>query len=145
MSRLLSGFVCLLALPAASLAQNAKVIDERQSHLEAMGKAVKQPGAAFRDDEMFDLAKVQSALRLIEEKTALLPTLFPDDSKTGETEALPKIWDNKADFEGRFKKLHEASRAAQASITDEASFRTQWKEFMGNCGGCHKKYRKPKE
>lgn len=142
----LAALSLLALLPIAAHAQNVKVIEERQSHLEAMGKAVKQPGAAFRGDEPFDLAKVQAALKTIEEKTALLPALFPEDSKSGaDTEALPKIWDNKADVETRFKKLNEAAKAAQASIKDEETFRAQWKEFMGNCGGCHKEYRKPKE
>jgi cytochrome c556 len=146
MRRPLAVITVLLSLSQAAQAQNVKLIEERQSHLEAMGKSVKQPGAAFRGDEAFDLAKVQAALKTIEEKTTLLPALFPDDSKTGaDTEALPKIWDNKADFEGRFKKLNEAAKAAQSSITDEETFRAQWKEFMGNCGGCHKEYRKPKE
>jgi cytochrome c556 len=85
-------------------------------------------------------------LRLIQEKAVILPKLFPDDSKQGgDTEALPEIWSNKADFEDRFRKLAEAARAAEGSITDEASFKAQWKDFMGNCGGCHKKYREDKK
>lgn len=136
--------VCFVS--STALAQNTSIIEQRQSELEAMGKAVKQPGAAFRGDDAFDLAKVQAALKVIEEKTSKLATLFPDDSKTGaDTEALPKIWEDKADFEARFKKLNEAAKAAQTSITDQASFMAQWKDLAGNCGGCHKVYRKPKD
>ena len=145
MSRQLIAAVVIALSASAADAQNTTAIKERQGHLEAMGKAVKQPGAAFRGDEKFDLGKVQAALKVIEEKTALLPALFPDDAKTGKTEALPKIWDNKPDFESRLKKLNEAAKAAQTSIIDEATFQAQWKDFMGNCGGCHKEYRKPKE
>ncbi|MEQ1577192.1 MAG: cytochrome c [Hyphomicrobium sp.] len=130
----------------AAIAQNVAVIKERQDHLEAMGKAVKEPVKMFKGDEDFDLAKVQSALKVIQEKAALLPALFPADSKTGEdTEALAAIWENKADVESRFKKLGEDAKKAAAAITDEDTFQAPFKDVMGNCSGCHKKYRKEKE
>jgi cytochrome c556 len=129
----------------AVAAQNVAVIKERQDHLEKIGDAVKPVGAMYKGEADFDLAKVQAALKVIQEKAPLLPPLFPDDSKTGnDTEALPIIWDEKADFESRYKKLGEAAKAAEASITDEETFPDTWKEVMGNCSGCHKKFRKPK-
>jgi cytochrome c556 len=89
---------------------------------------------------------VQAALNVMQEKAAILPTLFPDDSKVGEdTEALPAIWENKTDVESRFKKLGEEAKKAEAGITDKASFETQFKDVMANCSSCHKKYRKEKE
>ena len=138
--------VALLVLGAsAAFAQNLKVIEEREEHFEAMGKAAKEPNAMFKGEADFDLAKIQAALKTFQEKAALLPTLFPDDSKTGgDTEALPVIWDEKAEFEGRFPKLADAAKAAEAKITDEESFPDAWKEVMGNCSSCHKKFRKPK-
>lgn len=129
----------------AVAAQNIAVIKERQGHLEKIGDAVKPVGAMYKGEADFDLAKVQAALKVIQEKAPLLPPLFPDDSKTGQdTEALPIIWDEKADFESRFKKLGDAAKAAEAAITDEETFPDAWKEVMGNCSGCHKKFRKPK-
>jgi cytochrome c556 len=137
--------VSVVSITAAA-AQNVAVIKERQDHFEAMGKAVKEPVKMFKGDAEFDLAKVQEALKIIQEKSALLPALFPDDSKVGEdTEALPAIWENKADVESRFKKLGDDAKAAAAGITDKATFEVQFKDVMGNCGGCHKKYRKEKE
>jgi cytochrome c556 len=130
----------------AAIAQNLPVIKQRQDALEAMGKAVKDPVKMFKGEAEFDLTKVQAALKVMQEKTAILPTLFPDDSKVGEdTEALPAIWENKADVESRFKKLGEDAKKAQAGITDKASFETQFKDVMANCSSCHKKYRKEKE
>lgn len=130
----------------AVAAQNVAIIKERKNHYEAMGKAVKEPTAMYKGDAEFDLAKVQATLKVIQEKAAILPKLFPDDSKTGgDTEALPAIWENKADFEERFPKLAAAAKAAETAITDEETFPDAWKEVVGNCGGCHKKYRKPKD
>lgn len=139
----------LTLLSAAGLvasAQNAAPIKERQDHLEAMGKAAGPVGKMFKGDEDFDLAKVQAALTLFQEKAAVLPKLFPDDSKTGEdTEALPAIWENKADFEGRFPKLAESAKAAAAVITDEFTLADEWPKVVEVCKECHKKYRKPKD
>lgn len=148
MSLLVTAMALTLAplLAAPALAQNLDVIEKRQNHFEAMGKAVKQPTAAFKGQAEFDLAKVQEALRIMQEKAAVLPGLFPDDSKTGgDTEALPIIWAEKADLEARFKKLADAAKSAEGTITDEESFKAGWTDVVGNCGGCHKKFRKPKE
>jgi len=145
MRRVLFVLAAMILGATAVVAQNVSTIKERQKDLKAMGDAAKEPGAMYKGDQDFDLAKVQAALKVFQEKAALLPKLFPDDSKTGaDTEALPVIWENKADFEGRYAKLAEAAKAAEAKITDEESFPDAWKEVMGNCGGCHKKYRKPK-
>lgn len=138
--------VAMLIGVTAVAAQNLSVIKERKDHFEEMGDAAKPVGAMFKGEKPFELDAVQSALKVIREKTEVLPDLFPDDSKEGEdTRALPVIWDNKADLEERFEKLNAAAAAAEPAITDEASFRTTWKDLVGNCSGCHKKYRKPKE
>lgn len=145
MHRILFAAVLFALGVTAGAAQNLAPIKERQEHFKTMGDAVKPVAAMFKGERDFELGAVQSALRTIKEKVEVLPTLFPDDAKTGEdTEALPVIWDDKADFEARFKKLSQAATAAEAAITDEDSFRGTWREVAGNCSGCHKKYRKPK-
>lgn len=145
MRRIVLAFVAAAIGATAVGAQNVAVIDERKKLLKDMGKATKPVGAMFKGEAEFDLAQVKAALKVIQETAPRLPPLFPDDSKTGnETEALPVIWDEKADFEDRFKKLAEAAKAAEASITDEETFPDTWKQVMGNCSGCHKKFRKPK-
>lgn len=145
MRRQLLVFAAVVLGATAVSAQNVTVIKERQDHLKKMGDAVKPVGAMFKGEADFDLAKVQEALKVIQANAPLLPPLFPDDSKAGgDTEALPKIWENKADFEGRFQKLADSAKAAESTITDEESFPDGWKTVVGNCGGCHKQYRKPK-
>lgn len=145
MHRILLAVVLFALGVTAGVAQNVPVIKERKDHFKGMGDSVKPVAAMFKGEAGFELAPVQSALKTIRDKVEVLPTLFPEDSKTGgETEALPGIWDDKADFEARFKKLAEAAQAAEAAITDEDSFRATWREVVGNCSACHKKYRKPR-
>ncbi len=145
MTRLFAVLLAITVGASAVAAQNTAIIKERKDHYKAMGDAAKPVGAMYKGEADFDLAKVQAALKVFQEKVALLPPLFPDDSKTGgETEALPIIWNEKADFEERFKKLGAAAKAAEAAITDEDTFADNWKTVMGNCSSCHKKFRKPK-
>jgi cytochrome c556 len=137
----------LFAVPMVS-AQNTDAIKARKEVLKSFGNAAKEPGAMFKGEAPFELAKVKAALKTYQEGAGKLPTLFPANSKTGgDTEALPVIWegDKNKDFLGRFPKLAADAKAAETSIKDEASFKTVWPKLMGdNCSGCHKIYRKPK-
>lgn len=132
------------AAPAA--AQNADAIKSRKEILKGFGSANKEPAAMAKGEAPFDLAKVKAALAAFQQGAPKLAPLFSDDAKTGgDTEALPVIWEKKADFDGRFVQLASAAKAAEGSITDEASFKAAWPKLVSeNCSGCHKIYRKPK-
>jgi cytochrome c556 len=125
----------------AVLAQSA-AIGQRKEILKGFGAAAKDPGAMMRGETKFDLPKVQAALKTYSDGAKKLPTLFPDDSKTGgDTQALPAIWEKKAEFTGIYNKLAADSDAAAKAIKDEASFKTEWPKVMSNCGACHKGFR----
>ena len=88
--------------------------------------------------------KVQASLKTIQEIGRSRPRdLFGDDTKTGETDALPAAFEKKADLFARFDKLAADAKAAGGAIKDEASFKAEWPKVVSNCGGCHKEYRKP--
>ena len=71
--------------------------------------------------------------------------MYPETAKTGgDTEALPAIWDNKSDFEGRYTKLASDAKAASAPIKNEISFAEEFPKVASRCGGCHKLYREKK-
>ncbi len=116
-------------------------IAKRRALMKANGKAT---GAivGILKGAPFDLAAVQAALKTYSDAAAKEPALFPDDSKTGDTNALPAIWDNKADFEARFAKFGKDAAAASAAITDEASFKANFPGVVKNCGTCHDTFRK---
>lgn len=143
---LISAVALLATLTTAAVAQNTEAIKARQGILESFGKAAKAPGLMIKGEEDFDLEKIKAALKLFQAKAGQLPALFPEDSKQGEkTEALPIIWAEKKDFEDRFPKLVAAAKEAETGITDEDTFAEMWPKVVSNCGGCHKKFRKPKE
>ena len=130
----------LAATTGAALA-DSPAIGERQALLKQMGKAVQPVARMLRGEAEFDLPTVKTALKTIETNAAKLPSLFPDDSKTGDTKALPAIWEEKDKFNAIYAKLESDAKAADASIADLASLKADMPKVLGNCGACHQAYR----
>ena len=136
--------VAALAVGATAVwAQNAAGIAARKDAMKTFGGAAKGPGGMAKGDAPFELPKVQASLKTIQETAVKAKGLFPDDTKTGETDALPAAFEKKADLMARFDKLGADAKAAEGAIKDEASFKAEWPKVVSNCGGCHKEYRKP--
>jgi cytochrome c556 len=137
----LTGLV--LALSAGAVLADGDAIAKRRALMKDNGAATKTVVEMLKGAP-FNLAAVQAALKTYGAAAAQAPADFPDDSKTGDTSALPAIWDNKADFNARFAKFGQDAAAAAAGITDEASFKAQIPAVLKNCGGCHELYRAKK-
>lgn len=130
-----------LLVAATSVSAQNDPIAARRAILKGYGEATKAPSAMLKGDAPFDLAAVQKTLKTYSEGAKALPALFPDMSKTGDTAALPRIWDEKARFEALFAKFDQDSMAALAAITDEASFKREFPKQLGNCKTCHDDFR----
>ena len=130
-----------LALATIATADPA-AIKERQKIYKGIGDASKTASGMLRGAAPFELSAVQASLKTYSDGAKKLPSLFPDDSKTGDnTEALPKIWENKKDFEAKLAKFGSDADAALVAIKDEASFKAEFPKVLGNCKGCHDEYR----
>jgi len=120
-------------------------IAARKALMKATGQQAGGGAAMVRGEAPFDLAKAKAIFAAYEDAAGKAPALFPDNSKDGgETAALPAIWTNKADFDGRFAKFGADAKAAGASVTDLDSFKTAFAGMGKNCGGCHELYRMKK-
>ena len=144
MLRVLAALAALAVGASAVLAQNAQVIAQRKEAMKALGSAAKGPGSMAKGDAPFNAETVKASLQTVVDTAGKVKNLFPDDSQTGDTDALPVAFEKKADVMARFDKLSADAKAAAAAITDEASFKAQWPKVVANCGGCHKEYRKRK-
>ncbi|MEZ5842880.1 MAG: cytochrome c [Hyphomicrobiaceae bacterium] len=138
--------VAILAVGAtAASAQNLDVIKQRQEVFKSFGGGAKTGTGFVRGQAKFDLAKAKAIFATYAQGAGKLKNLFPDNSKAGgNTEALPVIWEKKGDFVKLLAKLEGEATAAGKAVKDEASFKSEWQKVMGNCGGCHKVFRKPK-
>jgi cytochrome c556 len=130
----------VIATGASVAFADSDAIKARRDLMKANGDASK-PIVGMLKGAPFDLAVVQASLKTYANAAEKMPALFPDDSKTGDTHALPAIWENKADVDARFKKFGEDVAAAEAAIKDQASFKANISTVLKNCGGCHEKYR----
>ena len=134
--------VAALALGATALVAQTDPIKARKDLMEANGKESKIGNDMAQGKQTFNLDAAKKVFAAFQEAGEKEPALFPDDSKTGKTAALPAIWENKADFNARFAKLASDSKAAIDATKDLDSFKAQFTEVTKNCGGCHQTYRK---
>ncbi|MBS9475670.1 c-type cytochrome [Ancylobacter radicis] len=144
MNRRLAAFAATFAvvLGATAVMAQSDVIKQRQTLLKEFGDLTKPVGGMLRGSNAFDLAAVQAALDTYAKSAKELPALFPAGSDTGDTDALPAIWQDKAKFDGLFAKLASDATSARAAITDEASFKANFPGVIRTCGTCHDSFRK---
>jgi cytochrome c556 len=105
MLRVIAGLAALAVGATVVLAQNTAAIKQRQDAMKALGAAAKEPSQMAKGEAKFDLAKVQASLKSIEATAIKGKTVFPDDSKGGDSAALPIAFTDKADLFAKFDKL----------------------------------------
>jgi cytochrome c556 len=140
---MLAASAALAVCTTLVLAQNTAVIEQRQQTMKTIGGALKEPTAMVKGEAPFDLAKVQAALKTVQEGAVKAKNLFTEDSQKGETFALPEAFTKHPDITARLDKMAADASAAATAIKDEGTLKTEWPKVVSNCGGCHKLYRKP--
>jgi len=136
-----TALIALASAAPAVLAQQDPIAT-RKAIMKKNGEHAKLGAKMVKSEEPFDLEKAKTIFVVFQQAADEVPNLFPVDSKTGgETEALPKIWEDMADFKAKFAKFGADAKAAQASVTDFDSFKASFGAVMKNCGGCHELYR----
>jgi cytochrome c556 len=131
--------VAALAIGATAVwAQNAEAIKQRREAMRAIAKAGTPPFKMSKGELPFDLATAQAALQTYQEQGAKLKGLFPEDSKTGKTDAAPKIWTARGEFEAAVDAFVNTAKTAAGVIKDEATFKEEYPKVARSCGGCHK-------
>ncbi len=137
----LSVAIALVCVGVTAAIAQSSAIQSRQAILKTFGPASRAPGLMLRGEMPFDAAAVQASLKVFADGAGKLPALFPADSQTGDTKALPLIWQEKDKFNAIFTKFEADTKAAMTSITNEATFKTEMPKVLGNCGACHTAYR----
>jgi len=138
------GAVACLAMASGFgvLAQQGDPIRQRQDLMKSNQEQMRLLTGMVRGQAPFNAAAAQAALQRVEQNARVIPTLFPAGSHEGKTDALPAIWERKADFDARAAKLGQDAGATQSAVTDQASLQVAVQRVGQNCGGCHDTYRK---
>jgi cytochrome c556 len=134
--------VGLLAFGATALVAQSDPIAARKALMKANGDQSKIATEMLEGKRPFNLGDAKKVFLVFVEAGEKAPALFPDSSKTGDTAALPPIWENKADFNAKLAKFASQAKAAADATKDLDSFKAQITEVRKNCGGCHQTYRK---
>ena len=137
--------VAAVAVGATTVIAQQDAIAARKALMKATGGQTAVGSKMVKGDDPFDLAKAKAVFATYEDTATKGPGLFPPNSKEGgETAALPKIWENKADFDAKFAKFGADAKAAAAKTTDLDSFKAAFGDVTKNCGTCHNDYRAKK-
>ena len=135
--------IAVVALCVGAAIAQQDPIAARRALMKANGDQAKVGASMMKGETPFDLDKARKIFAAFEEAATKVPSLFPENSRTGgDTAADPKIWENMDDFKARLAKLGDDAKAAAAKVTDLDSFKAAFGTIGKNdCGGCHEKYR----
>lgn len=123
--------------PALAALSPEEMVAKRQAIMKEDGGILKGAGA------LSGAEAVAAADHLIT-NFSNLTVLFPEGSAVGDSEALPAIWENNADFQAILVSAVTAATAMKsaAEAGDAAAYGASMKTIGGFCGQCHQTYRK---
>jgi cytochrome c556 len=134
--------VAALAIGATAVVAQSDPIATRRAGMKAVGEQNRVATDMIEGKRPFNAADAKKVLATFNEHATKLKTMFPDTSRTGDTNALPTIWENKADFEAKLAKFAADAKDAEGKISSLDNFKTEMADVRKNCGGCHQTYRK---
>jgi cytochrome c556 len=139
MLRIVAAVAALGIGATIAYAQNLDAIKNRRDVMKAIANAGITNFKMMKGEAPFDLAKVQAGLKIYQDEAAKLKGLFPADSKTGgDTDASPKIWQERPQFNAAIETFINGAKAAASTIKDEQTFKAEYPKVVTSCGGCHK-------
>ncbi len=140
-------FVAGALLAVTASLSFAGAVEDRQAVMKSMGNALGPLVAIAKGENAFDAGVVEQNLTAVNEAAQKLDVavLFPEGSTTGETAALPAIWENLADVQARADKLKaDVAEVASSMPADQAGVQAALGRIGQNCDGCHENYRMTK-
>jgi len=133
--------LAVAALAIGIAAASADAISDRKALMKANGGQAKIGAQMVKGAAPFDLAAAKKVFATYAESGAKFAALFPADSKSGDTTAAPKVWEDMAGVKAAIDKFVTESKAAGASTKDLDSFKVAFGNVQKNCGGCHETFR----
>src|SRR5262245_53502420 len=130
---MITRLVLVAAIAAAGItavAAQSDPLTQRKAIMKGVGEQSRVARDMLDGKTPFNADAAKKVFSTFEEAAGKMPGLFPDNSKSGDTAALPAIWENKSDFTAKFAKFGADAKAAAAQVKDLDSF----KAAMGDVG-----------
>lgn len=134
--------VLALASLTAHAADPDDMIKYRKNVMNANGGLMGASNALIQNKVEFksQLAGYAKALEALNKD---LPALFPKGSNGGDSEALPDVWNKRAEFERHAKDTQtKAAAFAKAAGGGDPKLAEKFKDLSDSCKSCHKDFRK---
>jgi cytochrome c556 len=132
----------VIAMVASAAAATDDPIATRKALMDANGASAKVGGLMLKGDVPFDANVAMAALANFRSVGYAFGDYFPESSKTGKTEASPKIWEDMAGFQAAVAKFRtDAEAGLQSKPATLDAFKAAFGPVAGNCKSCHEKYR----
>ena len=135
--------VLAVVLSGGGAAAEDDLVKTREDLMKQNNAHAKTVVQMMKGQRPFDAKAVEAAFAQWAETAQKLPSLFPDNAKTGgDNRASPKIWENKKDFEAKaaaFAKSVADSRAKAMESLD--GLRATIPVVGKACDNCHENYR----
>ena len=124
-------------------AASADPIADRQKLMKGIADATKTSAEMVQGKTPWNAEAAKGAMATIAANAEIFPTLFPAGTDTGgDTEASPKIWEAKSDFDAIAAKMASAAEAAGAAADGGLdAFKPAFGAMASNCKACHEDYR----
>jgi len=120
-------------------------IEARKNLMKTSGQQAGLLNRMVRGQEPYDAAKVSTAFSHFADKAEKLPSAFPDNSRTGDTRALPAIWDNSAAFNSAIAQFaKDVADNREKALSGLDGLKAALPVVSRNCNGCHEQFRRPR-
>lgn len=121
-------------------------IAARKALMKANAAATKVGAAMVKGEKPYDANTAEHVMRTLNAVAIAAPQFFPESSKTGDTEASPKIWEDMKGFLEQAHELEEHSEeGVEAAKKGLEAFKTAFAETTKYCRSCHEAYRIKKQ
>ncbi|EEE47256.1 c-type cytochrome [Roseibium alexandrii] len=121
-------------------------IGDRQAIMSSVGAAAGLGGGLMKGEIAYSPAAGKAAIAAMRAASLTFGDYFPNGSNTGDTEAAPAIWDNRAGFDAEIAKFAAATgtameAAGRAGPADLDAFKAAMGPVFGTCKSCHEGFR----
>jgi cytochrome c556 len=142
----IGGAVAVLAIGISVAMAQQDGATARRDLMRAQGRSMYGVlSQMVRGAKPYDQAAVDAALAQLMESAKQMPGVFLDTAKAdapgGDYTTSSKVWDNKADFDGKIAALGQSLAASKDKIKDLDSLKAAYPALSGHCNSCHETYR----
>ena len=135
--------VAAIAVGITAAFAQQDIIDQRKALMKANGQQAGILARMMKGDDPFDAAKAQVAFAQFSETAQKFPALFAEGTRTGDTRALPIVWEKRVDFVAAAAKFGKDVADQKDKIGTLDGLKSAMAVVGKNCGDCHQTFRRP--